>query len=534
MTTWAAGQVPGEPLEYRSAGVGRSSLRVVGNGQEDRPPMEMTSSKMNSNGAHKRRRALLPGLLALAWALCLLGCGAESGGGGYQAAPIPVMLTELKDEDFSESVELLGEVRSNSDAAIRSEVSGVISELLVDVGDSVKKDQVVAILDGSEQQLMAAEAEARLAEGRSRLDELQNAARPEVLAQREAEVRAARAREKEAEAQLSAARRLAPQLLAQREAEHQAALAAEKDAADQYRRTQGLVRQGAQAERELISVRTTWERARADLARAQQALSAQQTTNQRDELAAVSQLEAARAGTLNAVAMLEESQRGARREVVEAQRGVVAALAASRDRAALNYARTEVRSAVAGTVRERLLSRGDRVEAGTAVLNVSGGDVELYFEVPEGMLGKVKPGQTVLVTFPAGEKDQKAEVVGVSSAADPRTRRQSIRVAYKGEDALAGSSVRGTLLIPVEGDYLVMDRDALVQREGQWLVYSIDKENKAVEHQVTLVAERGQTVAVSGLKELGEGGKVVGRGSPGMSQGALVALPEAKEDKAES
>lgn len=458
-----------------------------------------------------------------------------SGGGGHRGAPaIPVRMTKLKKQEFFLQTELLGEVRSQSDASIRSEVAGVISEILVDVGDQVGKGDLVAVLDGTEQRLLQAEAAARLAEGRSRLNELQNGTRPEVVAQRRAEWRAAQARQKEAAARVEAARQLGPQLLAQREAEQRAAVAAERDAADQFKRTEGLVKRGALAERELISVRTTWERAKADLASAQQARSAQVTTNQRDELAAISQLEASRAQTLMAAATLEESRRGARGEVVEAQRGVVSALEAARDRAALSYARTEIRSPVAGTVRQRLLGRGDRLEVGTAVLDVSGGDLELYFEVPESLQGQVAKGQTVRLNFSTSEKAEEGEVVGVSSGADPRSRRQSIRVSYSGDSAVPGSSVRGTLLIPVEGEYLVLDRDSLVQREGQWLVYSVDKENKAVEHKVTLLGEQGESVAVTGLEELGAEAEVIGRGSPGLRPGAEVALPKPESENKKS
>lgn len=482
-----------------------------------------------SNRAQVPLAALLLGVVLVVALLFVLKYFLQGGGGGYGGAPkVPVRLTKLKAEEFFEQVELLGEVRSRSDGSIRGEVAGVVSEILADVGDSVSKGQIVAVLEGSEQRLMQAEAAARLAEGRSRLNELQNGTRPEVLAQRRAEWRAARAREAEAVAKLEATRRLGPKLLAQKEAEYRAAVAAEVDAADQFKRTEGLVSRGALAERELIAVRTTWERAKADLTGAEQARSAQVTMNRRDELAAISQMEAARAQTLTAEATLEESKRGARSEVVEAQRGVVAALEASRDRASLSYARTEIRSTVAGVVRERLIGRGDRVEVGTALFTVSGPDVELYFEVPESMLGRVEKGQTVLLKFPTSEKQHKGEVIGASSAADPRSRRQAIRVGFEGSEALPGSSVRGTLLVPVSGDYLVLDRDALVQKGQQWFVYSIDAEKKAVQHPVTLLGEQGERVAVSGLGSLGPEAEIIGRGSPGLYPGAEVALPQPK------
>jgi HlyD family secretion protein len=454
----------------------------------------------------------------------LVGCGlfgGSDGGAGHGPPPVPVTLLALEDIELFEQISLMGECRSKSDGALTSLTSGVVSQLLVDVGDEVQAGQEVAYLDGVEQRIALAEAEAKLAESRSNLEELLNGTRPAVLRQRESESRAARARESEALARLKAIRELAPQRVKQAEGDYLVAAAVEKNAADELRRTEELVKQGALSTRELVLVQTAWDRARGALLRAEQARSVQDTTNQRDEAEAVASLEQARADLARYGALLSESQEGPREEVISAQREVVAALAAARDRAMMEYERATIRASSAGTVKARLVSVGDRLEDGDTAFELGGQDVEFYFEAPESVQGRVKVGQTVLL----GPEALKGEVVGVAQAVDVQSRRQSLRVQAKGEGFLPGASVSGILLIPVGGDYLVTHRDALVDKKGRWVLFTVNDEAKAEEHTVELVVGVGEQVAVRSA-ELKAGAEIVGRGAPGLYPGADVLLPK--------
>ena len=466
----------------------------------------------------------IPALLAL---FLLSGCSlfSKSGGkGGYGLPPVPISLLTLEDTSLAEEISLLGEGRSRSDSSLNSLTTGVVSQLLVDVGDEVTAGQAVAYLDGTDQRIALAEAEARLAESKSRLAELVNGTRPEVLAQREAEHRAALARVKEAESSLKAVRALAPQLLKQVEGDYLASKAAEQDAADEYRRTQELVRQGALSKRELVRLKAAWDRARGELVRAEQARSVQQTSNSRDEANSMAALELARADASRYQAQMAEAQEGPRAEVITAQREIVAALEAARDKALVDFQRATIKSNTDGTVKSRLVAVGDRVEAGDTIFELGGENVEFYFDVPERVQGRVKRGQTVLLRAGSEGKTVEGEVVGVAGAVDLQSRRQSIRVKAEKADVLAGAAVTGTLLIPVEGDYLVSHRDALVDKMDQWVIYTVDSENKAVEHQVDRLAGVGEKVALK--TSLKAGTKIVGRGAPGLSPGRPVMLPQ--------
>jgi RND family efflux transporter MFP subunit len=108
-------------------------------------------------------------LLAVAAALALSGCDEKS-------APPPhvrVLVQAVKPGDFTDQAELTGDIQARVQAQQSFRVGGKINERLVEVGDSVTADQVLARLDPQEQQsnvdnaraaLQAQEAQLRLAE----------------------------------------------------------------------------------------------------------------------------------------------------------------------------------------------------------------------------------------------------------------------------------------------------------------------------------------------------------------------------------
>lgn len=120
----------------------------------------------------------------------------------------------------------------------------------------------------------------------------------------------------------------------------------------------------------------------------------------------------------------------------------------------------------------------------------------------------------------------RGEVLAVAQAVDPNSRRQSFRVEVPEGLVLPGAAVRGTLLIPVQGDFLTVHRDALVDKGNRWVVYTLDDENKAVEQKVDYLAGVDETVAIAS-PELKVGESVVGRGAPGLYPGAQAMLPKA-------
>jgi RND family efflux transporter MFP subunit len=108
-------------------------------------------------------------LLAIAAGLALSACDEKS----PPPPHVRVLVQTVKPGDFSNEAELTGDIQARVQAQQSFRVGGKIIERLVEVGDKVKADQVLARLDPQEQQsnvdnaraaLQAQEAQLRLAE----------------------------------------------------------------------------------------------------------------------------------------------------------------------------------------------------------------------------------------------------------------------------------------------------------------------------------------------------------------------------------
>lgn len=122
---------------------------------------------------------------------------ADSAKGGL-LDPVKVATTRAEVRDVSASVQVTGEFVAQDSSAVAPETAGIVAQTLVDVGDYVQKDQIIARLDDSDAKLrldqalaqqQQAEASVRQAQSRIGLSgaESFNAADvPEVLSARAA------------------------------------------------------------------------------------------------------------------------------------------------------------------------------------------------------------------------------------------------------------------------------------------------------------------------------------------------------------
>ena len=359
-------------------------------------------------------------------------------------------------------VQLLGQVEAAEQSIVRAQTSGVIEALLVQPGDRVQAGMTIAVLDDADQRLALAQAEARLAQERSNLARLTVGTRPEIIAQRKAALRAAQARE-------------------------QAAI-------DSLQRTEGLVREGALSQRSLVEVRA--------------------------------EVDAARGERLAAQAQLAEAQAGPIREEIAAQRANVAAAEAEVAQARLILLRTQVKATATGIVERRLLSRGDYVQNnGEIVSMIAGNRLDVFLGLPEDLTGQVTAGMPIQLTSRAlPQWSQRTTVTAVVPAADSTSRRQQVRVRLEndGQRLLPGMATTGTLELPANRTSFIVSRDALTQRQNQWLVFAIAN-GKAKQIPVEMVTDMGETVAIYS-SELKPGQQIVLRGGDLLREGLPVKV----------
>lgn len=436
---------------------------------------EKTPESLPKSSLPPRRLKRSP-LVLIALLLLLLGGGAilwrsltasrnpNPAPASQQMPPRPVETVALKQGGGTRRIQLVGQVEANKSATLRSQVDGTVERVFVDVGDRVKPGMVVATLDDTDRKLALSEAEAKLAQARSELARLQVGTRPEIIAQRRAELNSAQAREREAQQNLS--------------------------------RYEDLVSAGAINTKALL-----------------------------EEKAAV---DATRAERLKVQATLAEAISGPTREEISAQQASVAAAISAVNQAKVALNRTQVRATTGGIVRSRQVSPGDLVENKDPLLTlVNSNELDVFLELPEQLSGSVTPGQVVELTSRAIPNWRgRATISGVVPAANAASRRQMVRVrlANPPENILPKMAIAGELQLPVTTSGFIVPRDALVQRDESWLVYTV-VDGKAVEAKVNLVADMGETVAISS-NQLQDGQTVVVRGSEGLMPGMPVQVVE--------
>jgi RND family efflux transporter MFP subunit len=378
--------------------------------------------------------------------------------------PTTVETVALKRGEGIRRIQLLGQVEASKSATLRTQTAGTVERVLVEVGDRVKPGMTIATLDDADQQLALAEAQAKLAQARSELARLEVGTRPEIIAQRRAELRSVQAREREAQQNL--------------------------------KRYQELVAAGAISERALLEERAT--------------------------------VDATRAERLKVEAALAEATAGPTREEIAAQKASVAAAVSAVNQAQLTLARTEVKAPAAGIVRSREVSVGDLVESRDPVLTlVNSNELDVFLELPEQLSGSITPGLPVELTARAIPNWQKrATISGVVPAANAASRRQMVRVRLQNppQNLLPKMAIAAELQLQVEPNSFVVPRDALVQRDDNWLVYTVAN-GKAAQIPVKLVVDMGETMAISS-SQLQVGQPVVVRGGEALMHGAPVQIAE--------
>ena len=360
-------------------------------------------------------------------------------------------------------IKLLGSVEAGERASLSPQLDGTVQRVLVREGDRVTEGMTLAVLDDADSRLALAEAQARLAQERGNLNRLLVGTRPEIIAQREAELKAAKARENEAK--------------------------------DNLERVSGLTQDGA--------------------------------LSQRASIEAQAEADAAMGERYRVEAQLSEAQAGATKEEIDAQRGLVAAAQAAVEQAQLGMQRTEIKAAFSGTVQSRSVDPGDYVEINDPVLTlVSDRTLDIFLEIPESLSGQVTPGMIVNLNARALPNwQQEAEITAVVPTANTASRRQLVRVSLDNPPTglLPGMAISANLSMPVaNADTFVVPRDALTRRGNEWLLFVVEK-GVAKKVAVEMVADMGMEVAIAST-DLQPDQEIVLRGGDGLKDNTPVRI----------
>ncbi len=307
------------------------------------------------------RPRLLPWLLVL---VMLLSAGVASlvlrrrSASSYdlEALTVPVESAAL-----TVRINASGEVEPVQTVNLSPKTSGIVAELLVEQGDRVEQNQVVARMDTDDLSAQLRQAEASLAEAQAQLADLQQGAPAPQLGQAQANLQAVKAQLADAEAQLQLAQ-------------------------SNFRRDRALYDQGAISERDLDSAQNALDAAQATVAQTEARVSEAQQR-------------------FNDVADDPDPE-----EVAQAQARVSQARA-QRDIIRTRIGNTVVRAPFAGTVTQKFATIGafvtpttaasDAASATSSAIVAIADGLEVVAEIPEADIGQIRVGQTAEITTAA-------------------------------------------------------------------------------------------------------------------------------------
>jgi multidrug resistance efflux pump len=251
------------------------------------------------------------------------------------------------------------------DVIVSPQVGGQVGQLLVHEGDTVARDQLVAVIAPDE----------------LKADEAYYSHSAEGLAVQVQENEAAlRYQQQQMEQQI----RQAAATLAAAQAQRTEANADFENARTEYERVQELEKTGAVSKQEVDRERTTFETTRAKLDAMER------------------QLEAQKAAL--ALARAAEDQVAMKRSAIAASEQERAAAAAQTQKAAVRLAYSEIHAPAGGVVDVLAVRQGEVVGSGQPLLTlVDPDDLWVRADVEESYIDRIRLGDSLTVRLPSGE-----------------------------------------------------------------------------------------------------------------------------------
>jgi membrane fusion protein (multidrug efflux system) len=206
--------------------------------------------------------------------------------------------------------------------------------------------------------------------------------------------------------------------------------------------------------------------------------------------------------------------------------GSIASARAQRKAAEARLEDLIIRAPFAGRVGTRSVSLGAYVAPGTRITSLDDlSRIRLDFAVPENLLGRLKPGQTVNATSAAYKgRTFKGTVATIDTRVDQTTRTARLTAEFDNPDEALkpGMFLSVALEVSTRDDAVVVPEEAVVSEGLRHVVYPV-KDSK-VERRVITIGQRqggkvevvdglkaGETIVVLGVQRVRPGAEVVAR-----------------------
>ncbi|HWF07033.1 MAG TPA: efflux RND transporter periplasmic adaptor subunit [Bryobacteraceae bacterium] len=407
--------------------------------------------------------------LALA-AVLLAGCGKGKEKEAAEAEPpTPVQVDDVTRGPIDLIVNADAVLYPVNQANLTSKVSAPVRRTLVNRGDHVKANQLVAELENRDLTASAEEGKNQLDQAQAALQTTTNATVPEDRTKAEADVQSGRQT-------LEAAKKV-------------------------YDSRVDLQKQGALAQKLVDDAKVAMVQAQSQLDTAERHLqSVQQVTG-------------------------AEQQRSAQAQVAAAR--------AHYDSLAVQAGYAEVRSPIAGVVADRPVYAGDTAAAGMPIVSIVDiSQVVARANIPVKDAASVKVGRPATITGPEGVLPGKVTVVSPAVDPSTTTVQVWVQADNPGEKMKPGGTVRVSIRADLIQDTLLVPAAALLNSdeggEKVMVVVASGKDMIARERKVTVGIRDGNRVQILG--GVNEHEKVITSGGLGLDDKARVTIKSDEDD----
>ncbi|QSV64519.1 MAG: efflux RND transporter periplasmic adaptor subunit [Dolichospermum sp. DL01] len=398
-----------------------------------------------------------------------------------------------------------GKVQPVQSVNISPKSPGLLADLNVEQGDTVKQGQIIARMDNSEIKMRILQYQANLAQAKAQLAESEAGSRPEEIAQ-------AKARVDQAQAQLAIIRdgnRL--QEIQQAQAQVDSAKASVALTQSRVKRYQDLAKDGAISQDSLEQYVSENSKAKANLEEAQRRLSLLKVGNRNQDI----QKQAAIVNQEKEG--LRKLENGNRPQEIARLKAAVASAEAQLKQQQVQLEDTIIRAPFSGIVTQRYATVGGYVSpaisassnasaTSTSIVALAKG-LEVLANVPEVDISQIKQQQKVEITIDAYPEEVfqgQVRLIAPEAVVDQNVTSFQVRVAIKtgaeklrsgmnvSEVTFLGNNIKDALLIPQE---------LIVTRKGKTGVWLLGEKNKPQFRLVTIGANIDNQIQVlDGLK----------------------------------
>jgi len=376
---------------------------------------------------------------------------------------IPVLLSPVLKKPLSHSLLLTGDISPLMQVDLFPKVSGYLKKVHVRLGEFVSQDQMIAEIDDTEYFLKVKEVEAKVAQVRAQLEEIQTGTRIEELRQAEEAVKQA--------------------------------LSRFENARLQRERMEALYQRGVVSKKEWDLADMEFKVAEAQLGSSQEHLK-----------------------------LLRE---GARQEVREATQAKLKEMESilKQERVRLEY--TKIRAPFSGEIARRYVDPGTLVSPSTPIVNLVHTDmVKVVANIPEKEIPLIQLGMKAKIlpeAFPGRVFEGK--IAQISSALEMSTRTIQAEIYIPNLKRLLkpGMFTKVELTLSEKTQALVIPRIAILEEAGEKFVFTVQG-GRALRKRVLTGFEKNEEVEI--LEGLSEGQWVVIRGQESLKDQATVKVIE--------